>query len=334
MGERSDDGSGAARLGDWVLGPVLGAGDTSSVHLGRHVHDGRTAAIKVLGRLSRESQARFRREAEILESLEHPGVVQVYDIDLEDRLPYMVMEHVEGRPLTELLLDGPPPVSLALAWATGLAETLKYLHGRHIHHRDLCTSNLIIRDDQVVIVDFGLAKPMHGGNVTAVGTRFGSVGNAPPEWIGNTPVDGAVWDLYSLGVILYELLTGNEGFPVDDDDEPEHVRAAKIMALKRELPHLDHGPQFPTPIRDLVKDMTARDPRDRPKSAAVVLARLRATEPPRSEPIRPERPPGPLSEEFHEASRIGTAISWSLAVAALVVLLAAGWRVLSGVFGS
>ncbi len=334
MGEPSEadprDAQGVVQLGDWVLGPVIGTGLTSSVHLSRHKDDpDRKVAIKVLGRLSRESMARFRREAEILESLEHPAIVRVYDIDLEERLPYLVMEYVDGTPLNEVLLDGPPPVSTALQWATSLCDAIRYLHGRNIHHRDLCTANVLIRDDQVMIVDFGLAKPVHGGHVTAVGARFGSVAHAPPEWIGNTPVDGAVWDLYSFGVLLYELLTGTEGFVVDGD-EPDHVQAAKVMALKREVPHLDPGSGFPSPIRQLVRDLTAREPRDRPKSASVVLARLRETEPPVSEPIRPERPPTPLTQEFHEASRIGTAVSWALAIATLIVLVAAGWRVLSG----
>ncbi|MEZ4316059.1 MAG: serine/threonine-protein kinase [Myxococcota bacterium] len=321
----------ATRLGEWILGPVLGAGEESSVHLSTHVDDPqRKAAIKVLGRHSREAIGRFRREAEILAELDNPHIVKVHTLDLEDRMPYLEMEYIPGPSLKRLLLDGPPKVSDALAWATQIGDALVYLHARGVHHRDLSTSNVVLHEGRVVLVDFGLAKPTHGEQITAVGSRFGSVATAPPEWIGNNPVEGAVWDIYAFGVVLHELLTGTEGFP-SDPEEPDHVVAAKIMARKRELECLDPGEGFPEPLRALVRRLTARDPRDRPRTMADVREKLGAIRPPDTEPTRPMPPPRTLSEGYRQASLVGNVVTGMLAGGAIILLLAVLWRVLTGI---
>ncbi|MCB9676016.1 MAG: serine/threonine protein kinase [Alphaproteobacteria bacterium] len=313
------------RLGDWIVGALLGSGDTSAVHVATHVDDPeRKAAIKVLTRPDPATAARFRREAEILESLDHPNIVKVRSLDLEDVLPYLELEYVPGRSLRDVLLDGPPPVATALGWALQVLDALVYLHARNVHHRDLCTSNLVLAGDRVVLVDFGLASLARAGE-TAVGARIGAVNTAPPEWIRDRPIDGDVWDLYAFGLVLYELLTGREGFPASPG-EPEHLRAAHVMAEKRRVDALDCGDGFPDDLCQLVRDLTARDPKLRPRTAIEVRDRLKAVVPPAVEPVRPEPPREELSKEFRQASAVGTAVTIALGVGALALFLAVAWR--------
>jgi len=322
------------QLGPWILGTLLGAGETSSVHLCTHVDDpNRRSAIKILGRQNRETVARLRREAEILASLEHPNIVGVQGLDLEDRLPYLEMDYVPGSSLQSVLIDGPPPIADALDWASQLIDALAYLHARNVHHRDISAANLLLHEGRVVLVDFGLAKQVHGQPLTVAGTRFGSVTYAPPEWIGNQPVDGAVWDLYAFGVVLYELITGRAAFATDPDEAP-NLEAGRVMSAKREVAHLDPGEQYPAELSSLVRELTAREPHLRPRSAEAVRVRLSKIAIPNREPERPPPPAEALSEGFRQASAVGTIVTAMVGFGAVALVLAVLWRVLRGVLPS
>lgn len=319
------------RLGPWNVGRVLGMGEGSSVHLCTHADDPtRTAAVKILGRHGSNELARFRQEADILASLSHPNIVRVYGLDLEEELPYLEMEHIPGQAVSERLIDGPLPLAEALGVVRQLLDALVYLHARNVAHRDVRPSNLLLHEGRVVLVDFGLARQsLEPSQMSLTGGRFGAAEYAPPEWIGPSGVDGMVWDVYAVGVVLQELITGQRPFPMPDAAS-EHLRAARIMAAKREVPHLDPGPTYPDDVRALVRDLTLREPGARLKSASAAAERLRALAPITSEPKPPPQPREPLSESFRVTSSAWTgvmalAVVGSIALVGVIAARLLGW---------
>jgi serine/threonine protein kinase len=320
-------GDAPVRLGPWAVGRVIGTGETSSVHLCTHVDDpSRTAAIKILGRHDPDALARFRREAEILASLDHPNIVRVHGLELDEQLPYLEMDYLPGTPVSELLAEGPLPIAHALDITRQLLAALVYLHGRNVAHRDVRPNNLLIHEGRAVLVDFGLAKrEAESGTGTRPGARFGAAAYAPPEWIGAKAVDGQVWDTYAVGAVLHELLTGRPPFPAPSGT-PAHVQAARVMSAKREIEALDPGSAYPDDVRALVRDLTRRDPRDRITSAAAAAERLAAIATPSSEPVRPAEPIPAPTAEFRLASSAWTALVGLVALGALTLLLAVAWK--------
>lgn len=319
------------RLGPWNVGRVLGMGEGSSVHLCTHADDPeRVAAVKILGRRGSAELARFRQEAEILASLSHPNIVKVYGLDLEEELPYLEMEHIAGQAVSERLLDGPLPLAEALDVVRQLLDALAYLHARNVAHRDVRPSNLLLHGGRVVLVDFGLARQsLEPSQMSLTGARFGAAEYAPPEWIGPKGVDGMVWDMYAVGVVLQELITGQRPFPTPDTTA-EHLRAARIMTAKREVPHLDPGPTYPEDLRALIRDLTLRDASHRLKSASAAAERLRALAPVTAEPEPPPEPREPLSESFRITSGAWTGVMalaglGSLALVGVIVARLFGW---------
>ncbi|MBI3269014.1 MAG: VCBS repeat-containing protein [Planctomycetes bacterium] len=206
-------------FGRYELLEEVGRGGMGAVYKARQVEIGRTVALKILlsGVLADERELlRFRREAAAAAALSHPGIVQVHDFGVEDGRHYMTMEFIEGKSLHRLLADtGPlhPPEALRLVRL--VSEAVHHAHTRGIVHRDLKPDNVILRPDgRPVVTDFGLAKPVSDAErVTASGAVLGTLAYMSPEQAaGEQDAVGPLSDVYSLGAILYQLLTGRTPF--------------------------------------------------------------------------------------------------------------------------
>jgi len=266
-------------IGDvWVVGSVLGSGAMGSVLLCHNRHAPRIfAAIKLLGEemaTVRGARSRFAREAEVLHALDHPNIVKVRNVRLDGPDPHLEMELVDGKRLEDLIQAGPIPLDDALLYAEQLASAVRYLHRHGICHRDIKPANLLLwRGSVVKLVDFGLALANDGERITEVGASFGTVAYAPPEWVTPEELDPRAWDLYAIGVVLYEMLTGSLAFPTPLVGSPRQ-NAIRVMTDKQQVPHLDPGETFPAPVRDLVRRLTALRPEDRPRRAREVVESL------------------------------------------------------------
>ncbi len=207
------------RFGDYELLEELGRGAMGIVYRARQVSLNRVVALKMIlhGELaSPEELARFRTEAKAAAGLDsHPNIVPVHEVGEHAGRPYFSMKYVEGRTLASLLAQGPLPPRTAARYLVAIARAVQYAHERGILHRDLKPSNVLIdRDDQPHVADFGLAKQVGAGaSLTRTGAILGTPCYMSPEQAFGSP-DGLspASDVYSLGAILYELLTGRPPF--------------------------------------------------------------------------------------------------------------------------
>jgi tetratricopeptide (TPR) repeat protein len=206
---------------------VLGRGGMGVVFRARHLRLNRTVALKMLiagGYAAPGELRRFRREAQALAGLLHPNIVQVHDAgDVEGR-PFFTMELVEGGPLSRQLAGRPQPTQRAAEVVTILAGAVQFAHRSGIVHRDLKPANILLtEDDTLKISDFGLAQFLEEGDrLTASGARLGTpCYMAPEQTLGKVSAIGPAVDIYALGVILYELLTGRPPFEVETAAEIE-----------------------------------------------------------------------------------------------------------------
>lgn len=269
----------------WEVEAQLGKGGMGSVYRCRHLGDGRRAAIKLLAKeraFDAHARARFRREAEILASLNHPNVVRVHSVELDAHPPHLEMELVEGFTLGALLHNqGALDPAVALFYLRQLVDASTHLHAQGIFHRDLKPDNILVTPDGgLKVVDFGLAVATRGPRLThRDSTHFGTVAYCPPEWMEPGRLDGQVWDLYSLGVVAWEMLTGEQAFATEACDDVRSLQLA-TMELKATTPFLDPGGACPDALRELVRSLTARDRRQRPRSAAALSTLLARVEHP------------------------------------------------------
>jgi serine/threonine protein kinase len=249
-------------LGDrYEIGEVLGRGGMAEVHEGRDLRLGRKVAIKMLRvDMAREPsfQARFRREAQSAASLNHPSVVAVYDTGEDtvegNSVPYIVMEHVDGSTLRELLNSGRRLLpERALEITAGVLEALDYSHRNGIVHRDIKPANVMLtRNGDVKVMDFGIARAIAdtGATMTQTSAVIGTAQYLSPEQARGEQVDSRS-DLYSTGCLLYELLAGRPPFV---GDSPVSVA----------YQHVREEPQPPS----------AFDPEVPPEADAIVLTAL------------------------------------------------------------
>ncbi|MBT0771199.1 Stk1 family PASTA domain-containing Ser/Thr kinase [Kineosporia sp. J2-2] len=229
----------------YEIGELLGRGGMAEVHAGRDARLGRTVAIKLLRTdLARDAtfQARFRREAQSAAALNHPSIVAVYDTGEDTmveasgavvNLPYIVMEHIEGRTLREVLGEGHHlDVDAALEITTGVLTALEYSHRIGIVHRDIKPANVMLTPvGDVKVMDFGIARAMSDSSSTMTQTQavIGTAQYLSPEQARGEQVDTRS-DLYSAGCLLYELLTGRPPFMGDSPVSVayQHVREQPI----------------------------------------------------------------------------------------------------------
>jgi tRNA A-37 threonylcarbamoyl transferase component Bud32 len=277
---------GARIDGQFEIEAVLGGGAFATVYRARQLGIERPVAIKVPSHEIATDPVmakRFAREARAAARIRHPGVVTIYAVgELPDGRPYMAMELVDGEPLTHMLADGPVAPGRALRIARLIASALSDTHAADVIHRDLKPQNIIWRrdrngDDRIVIVDFGIAvsKP---GNADATRLTAGGLIGTPhymsPEQAHGEEVDGRA-DLYALGCILFELVTG--ATPFDGSSyEVMLSHLGKAAPSAREL-----APWVTAATDELIALLLAKRPEDRPATADAVVALIDGTGLPR-----------------------------------------------------
>lgn len=313
-------------LGDvWEVEHKLGKGGMGSVYRCQNVHAKRIkAAIKLLDPAFQhhpEARARFLREAEILHRIDHPNVVNVASVRLDNSPPFIEMDYVEGISLEGYLgKHGAPELPMAIEWAKALTNAVAYLHRRGIYHRDIKPDNILIRssDGNPVLVDFGLAVEASGTRLTQpTQTHFGTVSYCPPEWALEGPLDPVAWDCYALGVVLFELLTATIAFPMSAD--ADHRRqVVQVIHRKQELPYLDPGPRIPPDLRLLVQRLTTREPEKRlhnAQEAVRILSQVDDSWQPTIDPVRTQTfeavPAAVDSPLTNVASAEGSPLFWA-----------------------
>lgn len=242
---------------------------------------GRTVAVKVLPpELTRheEFRVRFRREARIVASLNHRNVAVLHDVGEDttdgETTPFLVMEFIEGRTLTDVLADGPFTVERALAVGRDIADALAHSHAQGLIHRDVKPSNVMLTSEGAIkVLDFGIAKVVAETTtrLTATGMTVGTPAYLSPEQLTGEPVDGRS-DQYSTGCLLYELLTGRPPFVGDSAFAVMHQHISQEPVAPSRL-----RPQIPAVVDGLVLRTLAKDREQRPGSAAELRDALSAT---------------------------------------------------------
>ncbi|MEZ4318464.1 MAG: serine/threonine-protein kinase [Myxococcota bacterium] len=263
----------------WVIEKPLGSGGMGSVYRCHNRSAKRIlAAVKVLEgavRSSPDAQARFIREAEILFQLDHPNIVKVRNVRTDMDPPYLEMEFVEGESLEHTFLKGGLPLAQVIDLMEQAAGALAYLHAKGIRHRDIKPANLLVdRHGTLKLVDFGLAMEADTTRITQSGMAFGTVSYAPPEWIAPETLDPELWDIYALGVVFHELLTGEMAFPTSGQGSARQ-QAMQVIVGKQKHPPLDPGDRFPTAVREIIQIATHPDATRRLSSARELWQRLR-----------------------------------------------------------
>jgi serine/threonine protein kinase len=253
--------------GRYLLGDVIGRGGMGVVRRAWDTHLERYVAVKLLRNVAMdpESRVRFSAEVKTLAGLNHPGLITLFDAATQGDEPYLVMELVVGGPLNERCHGVAMEIDEVASIGARLADALAYVHQRQLVHRDVKPSNVLLADDgRVKLADFGIARLVDGvPRHTATGITMGTAGYLSPEQVRDEPV-GVASDIYSLGLVLIEALTGAPVFA----GPPSVVMAARLTTS----PRLDES--FPAPLRALLEAMTDLRPQARP-SADQVAADLR-----------------------------------------------------------
>ena len=291
--------SAGMRLGPYEILSPLGAGGMGEVYRARDTRLGREVAVKVLPQFSAgspEALARFEREARAVAALSHPHILAIHDFGRDGDVSYAVMELLEGESLRERLDASAIPPRKAVDYAQQIARGLAAAHDRGIVHRDLKPDNVFLtRDGLVKILDFGLARPAGEAassgsgpqSLTASGTVVGTPGYMSPEQIRGKPVDQRS-DLFALGAILYEMLTGLRAFHRENPVET-------MMSVLQDDPSLAAGRGVPAELAPIVTHCLEKSPEDRFQSARDFAFALRVGERedsgPRSPTFGTARPP-------------------------------------------
>lgn len=246
---------------------------------------GRPVAAKILHphlATDRGFLIRFRREAVAAARLSHPGIVSIYDTVSQPGLEVIVMELVDGQTLrAKLDTQGVLAVRDAVDLGMQVADALSNAHAAGIVHRDIKPSNILLcQDDRIMVTDFGIAKAGEDTDLTVTGTLLGTAKYLSPEQVRGDASDPRS-DLYSLGIVLYEVLTGRAPFKADTD------AATALARLQKPVPRIRHiNPELPQEFDDLVASLMSREPADRPeraKDVRVALSGLRFEAPPSAE---------------------------------------------------
>src|SRR3989440_2579315 len=243
----------------------LGSGGMADVYLAEDEELGRRVAIKILNdRHANDEQfvERFRREAKNAAGLSHPNIVSIYDRGEAEGTYYIAMEYLDGRSLKELIVSrGPAPIPVAIDYARQILTAVRFAHRNGIVHRDIKPHNVLVdAEGRLKVTDFGIARA-GASQITEAGSIIGTAQYLSPEQAKGAPVDQTS-DLYSVGVVLYELLTGVVPFSGDTPVE---------IAMK----HLSTVPEPPSAKRaDVPRDLDfavmralAKDPSERYQSA-------------------------------------------------------------------
>ncbi|MGE0483990.1 MAG: serine/threonine-protein kinase [Gammaproteobacteria bacterium] len=249
---------------------LIGQGGASRVYLGERIADGLTVVLKILdGTLSQDEEIvqRFIREAALARAIDSPHVVRIYDQGFTNRYGFIAMEFFSRGDLAQRIRLG-LDVATVRRYLLGIARGLAAIHGAGIIHRDLKPANIMFRgDDELAIADFGISKRIDGDiTLTRTGGALGTPYYMSPEQVSAKPLDHRA-DLYSAGIILYEMLTGQRPFVADS------LPVLAMKHLKDEPPALPAAAAALTP---LYRRLLAKDPADRLSSADELVAALGA----------------------------------------------------------
>lgn len=322
------------RLGDFELVEELGRGSMGAVYAALRCSDGHRVALKVLApglAASEEFVQRFEREARATARLDHPGIVAARDLGHDESVYYFTMQLVSGRSLEDLLLDYP---RLEPSWVSSLgiqvARALGYAHGEGLLHRDVKPGNLLIDEGgRCLVTDFGIALAEAESRLTRTGQRLGSPDYTAPEIIRGEPVDGRS-DLYSLGIVLFQTLTGELPYRGASPFDVFALHVEGPLARTRDL-----DAAIPETLDRIVARLMARNPDDRHQTGeelAEDLLRSTGGEvpalslTPAAAPARAPRAPAP---ETHRPARfslttVGLAVLGSALALYLVAHLSCG----------
>jgi eukaryotic-like serine/threonine-protein kinase len=318
-------------IGGYEVQRVLGRGGMGVVYAARHLRLNRSVALKMLlagPYAGPEELARFLREAQAIAGLHHPNVVPLYDVgDVEGR-PYFTMELVEGGSLALKLAESPLPAREAAALVATVAEAVEAAHQTGIVHRDLKPANVLLTaDGRPKVTDFGLARRLeHKGELTCNGTPMGTPSYMAPEQArGDNAAIGPTTDVYALGAILYECLTGRRPFQADSS-----AATLQQVLADEPVPPARLNPRVPRDLETICLKCLRKEPCQRYASAQAVADDLRSFE--RGEPIS-ARPLGRLGRLVRWARRrptVAALYATVLAIALLILVMVGGWLRLSG----
>jgi serine/threonine-protein kinase len=316
--------------GRYVLGEVLGTGGMATVWRATDEVLAREVAVKILSpeyAADPRFAARFEREARHAAALSHPRLVTVFDCGIDNGTAFIVMELVAGRTLRQVLDDaGILPPGQAVAIAAAVCEGLEVAHAAGLVHRDIKPANIVLSGGEVKILDFGIARAdSSAGGTRTMGVVLGTVAYLSPEQASGRPA-GTQSDLYSLGCVLFEMLTGEPPFASDS-----------AVGLAYRHVHDDAGPPsarqpgVPAHLDGVTTRLLAKDPAARPASAAAARADLLAALNPdapavSATPHTDVVPPGLSRRRLLRLTRAETVLAGALAaaLAALVTVLLSG----------
>ena len=260
--------------GRYALGEMIGTGGMADVFIGDDTRLNRKVAIKVLRRdLARDPSfvARFRKEALAAGGLNHSGIVSVYDSGEENNSPYIVMELITGESLRQLLQKGLIPQARALEIVEGILQALEYSHKEGIVHRDIKPGNIMITDSgDIKVMDFGIARATDdiGATMTNTWNVVGTAQYLSPEQATGEMADGRS-DLYSLGCLMYELLTGRPPFTGDTPVSIAYQHVSSPITPASQV-----KPGLSTDIDRMLEVVLSKDPNNRYQDATAMLADL------------------------------------------------------------
>ncbi len=266
---------GSTVAGRYVIEEILGEGGMATVYRARHKLVDRPCAVKILSPQFTKDltiKERFRREAKHAQRLAHPNIIEVHDQgETDDGASFIVMELLEGKSLAEVIAAGKIPLNRGLPIMMQMTRALARAHDFEVIHRDLKPENVfLLKGDFVKLLDFGIARCTQDSRLTGLGEVFGTPQYMAPER--GTSIDsGPAADLYSLGIIMFEMVT--QLLPFDAPDAPSVL----VKHMREPPPRLrQHAPEAPVELEALILALMAKDPAARPVDAHAVIRWLKA----------------------------------------------------------
>ena len=259
---------GGQYIGKYLVKSELGRGGMGAVYLAEQPGLGREVAIKQLIQSAATDPIalqRFMQEAQVMARTSHPNLVQVHDLELTGDANYIVLEFVRGKSLRDWIERGSIPPPQVFAIMHGVLQALDYAHKHAIVHRDMKPENVLLSDEGMVkVADFGIARLTDdsgvGGTATKTGTTVGTPQYMSPEQVSSSKVDGRS-DLYSAGIMFYELVAGQPPFTAGESDGPFTLMAKHVQAPPQ--PPSVHRPGLDPELEELILKAISKRPEDR-----------------------------------------------------------------------
>jgi serine/threonine protein kinase len=259
---------GARQIGKYLVKSELGRGGMGAVYLAEQPGLGREVAIKELilsPAADPTALMRFLQEAQVMARTSHPNLVQVHDLEQIGDANYIVLEFVRGRSLRDMVNQGPVPLPQTFAVMHGVLQALDYAHKHAIVHRDMKPENVLLSDEgSVKVADFGIARLTDdsgpGGTATKTGTTVGTPQYMSPEQVASSKVDGRS-DLYSAGIMFYELVVGQPPFTASEADGPFTLMAKHVQAPP--MPPSVHRPGLDMRLEEMIMKSLSKRPEER-----------------------------------------------------------------------